>query len=93
MKSRISSKGQVTVPVDVRRALGLAPGMPVEFMVREGEAVMRKGRVGTHPVDALYGKLELARPVDEVLDEMRGPRPKEGTSRTPTRRRTARPRR
>ncbi len=48
MKSRISSKGQVTIPADVRRALGLVSGMPVEFVVREGEAVMRKGRVGMH---------------------------------------------
>ena len=75
MKSRISTKGQVTVPVDVRRALGLAPGMPVEFMVREGEVVMRKGREGTHPVDAVYGKLKLPKPVDALIEEMRGPSP------------------
>ena len=75
MKSRISTKGQVTVPIDVRRALGLAPGMPVEFMVREGEAVMRKGREGTHPVDAVYGKLKLPKPIDALIEEMRGPSP------------------
>ena len=73
MKSRISTKGQVTIPVDVRRALGLAPGMPVEFMVREGEAVMRKGREGAHPVDVVYGKLKLPKPVDALIEEMRGP--------------------
>ena len=75
MKSRISTKGQVTVPVDVRRALGLAPGMPVEFMVREGEAVMRKGREGTHPVDVVYGKLKVSKSVDALIQEMRGPIP------------------
>ena len=75
MKSRISTKGQVTVPVDVRRALGLAPGMPVEFMVREGEAVMRKGHEGTHPVDVVYGKLKLPRAIDALIEEMRGPSP------------------
>ena len=75
MKSRISTKGQVTVPIDVRRALGLAPGMPVEFVVREGEAVMRKGREGAHPVDVVYGKLTLAKPVDALIEEMRGPSP------------------
>ena len=93
MRSRISSKGQVTVPVDVRRALGLAPGMAVEFMVREGEAVLRKAREGTHPVDALYGKLELGRPVDAILDEIRGPRPQTAVARPRAHRRTPRPRR
>ena len=47
--------------------------MPVEFMVREGEAVMRKGRQGADPVDAVYGKIKLPRPVDAVIEEMRGP--------------------
>ncbi len=63
MRGRISTRGQVTVPIGVRRALGLGPGMPVEFMVREGEAVMRMGREGTHPVDVVYGKLKLPRSV------------------------------
>ena len=75
MKSRISSKGQITVPVEVREKLGLLPGTAVEFVVREREAVMRKGGGDAHPVDVVYGRLRLTRPVDELLDEMRGPRP------------------
>jgi AbrB family looped-hinge helix DNA binding protein len=75
MRSRISSKGQVTVPVEVRDMLGLFPGTAVEFVVREGEVVMRKGHQGAHPVDRAYGRLRLGRPVDALLDEMRGPRP------------------
>ena len=46
MKSRISSKGQVTVPVEIREQLGLVPGTDVQFLVREGEAVLRKGGGG-----------------------------------------------
>lgn len=65
----------MTIPADVRRALGLAPGMSVEFMVREGEAVMRKRRGGVHPVDAIYGRLKLPKAVDTLIDEMRGPSP------------------
>jgi AbrB family looped-hinge helix DNA binding protein len=82
MRSRISSKGQVTVPVGVRAALGLLPGTPVEFVVREGEAVMRKGEKGAEPIDRVYGKLRLDRPVDALLDEMRGPAPRPRPSRT-----------
>jgi AbrB family looped-hinge helix DNA binding protein len=83
MKSRISSKGQITIPAEVRKVLGLVPGMPVEFLVREGEAVMRKREGGGHPVDAIYGKLKLPKPVDALVDGMRGPR-----SQKPKKRRT-----
>ena len=76
MNSRVSSKGQVTVPLAVRQHLGLSPGTPVHFVVREGEAVIRKGGPGRHPVDAVYGTLRLARPVDALLDEMRGTPPR-----------------
>jgi len=90
VKSRISSKGQVTVPLEVREKLGLAPGTPVHFVVREGEAVMRKGGTGAHPVDAVYGKLRLPGPVDELVDEMRGPRPRPPRGRPRARRKRKR---
>lgn len=76
MKSNISSKGQITVPAKVRNHLGLVPGTPVEFELRERDVVLRKGVSGSHPVDQVFGVLSLAGPVDELLDEMRGPRPK-----------------
>ncbi len=75
MHSRISSKGQITVPLEARERLGLHPGTTVEFVVRDAEIVLRKGSRGPHPVDQLYGRLSLDHPVDGLLDEMRGPRP------------------
>jgi AbrB family looped-hinge helix DNA binding protein len=76
MRSRVSSKGQITVPVQVRDELGLTTGTEVEFLVRDGEAVLRKGGGATHPVDRVYGRLRLPKPVDRVVDAMRGPRSK-----------------
>ncbi|MGH2626488.1 MAG: AbrB/MazE/SpoVT family DNA-binding domain-containing protein [Anaerolineales bacterium] len=76
MRSTISSKGQITVPVEVRERLGLRPGTPVEFELREEGVFLRKGIAGSHPVDQVWGTLRLGHPVDQVLDEMRGPRPK-----------------
>ena len=76
MKSVISSKGQVTVPVEIREKLGLLPGIVVEFEISNGVALLCKGASRLHPVDQVYGKLRLSRPVDELLDQMRGPRPK-----------------
>jgi antitoxin PrlF len=39
---RLTSKGQVTVPVAVRYALGLAPGDEVVFAVEDGRGVFRQ---------------------------------------------------
>jgi len=82
---RISSKGQITVPLGVRQRLGLVPGTEIEFVVRDAEVVLRKGGGGADPVDRVYGILDLGRPVDRILEDLRGPAP------APARRR-ARPR-
>ena len=73
MKSTISSKGQVTVPVEVRDKLGLSPGTEVEFELRRNGVLLRKGGGVRHPVDRVFGLIELPAPVDEILAEMRGP--------------------
>jgi AbrB family looped-hinge helix DNA binding protein len=38
---RITSKGQVTIPQEVREATGLLPHTEVEFTVERGRAVLR----------------------------------------------------
>ncbi len=86
MKSVVSPKGQITLPVEARAKLGLVPGTPVHFEVREGGLLLRKGTRGAHPVDAVFGTLKLDRPVDELVDEMRGPRPTGGRRRRRARR-------
>jgi AbrB family looped-hinge helix DNA binding protein len=81
MRSRISSKGQITIPAELRKSLGLREGMLVVFERRPEGALLRKGTTGAHPVDKLYGLLNLPESVDAILDEMRGPRPKTGWKR------------
>ncbi|MFY9743809.1 MAG: AbrB/MazE/SpoVT family DNA-binding domain-containing protein [Candidatus Sulfotelmatobacter sp.] len=39
--STISSKGQLTVPQEIRKRLGLEPGDRVEFVVEKGRTVLR----------------------------------------------------
>jgi AbrB family looped-hinge helix DNA binding protein len=76
MKSTVSSKGQITLPVEVRTQLGLVAGTPVSFeLVAEG-VLVRKGGGEVHPVDQVYGAIRLGAPVDRLVDEMRGPRPR-----------------
>jgi len=75
MKSTMSSKGQLTVPIELREKLGLEAGTVIQFELRDGAILMRKGTQANHPVDQLFGHLHLSKPVDEILDQMRGPRP------------------
>jgi AbrB family looped-hinge helix DNA binding protein len=42
--STISSKGQVTVPQEIRKRLGLRAGDRVEFVVEEDRTVIRPAR-------------------------------------------------
>lgn len=54
--AKITAKGQVTLPVEVRRALGVGEGDQVEFFVH------RDGRVLVHarktPTSRLFGRLK-----------------------------------
>ncbi|HEV2790674.1 MAG TPA: AbrB/MazE/SpoVT family DNA-binding domain-containing protein [Solirubrobacterales bacterium] len=39
---RITSKGQVTIPKEIRDEFGLLPGTEVEFVAEEGQVSVRK---------------------------------------------------
>jgi len=74
--STISSKGQVTVPQEIRLRLGLEPRDRVEFVVEEGKTVIRRAREGENPFEAYAGVLAGTFPggVQEInawVDEMR----------------------
>ena len=47
--STISSKGQVTVPLEIRRRLGLKTGDRVEFVVNNGRTEIRRARTAENP--------------------------------------------
>jgi AbrB family looped-hinge helix DNA binding protein len=73
---RITSKGQVTIPQQVRRELGLEPGDEVEIVVRDGVATIvpaqgPSGR-GRRIVDALLGRGDVELSTDEIMALTRG---------------------
>jgi AbrB family looped-hinge helix DNA binding protein len=78
---RVSAKGQVTIPVEIREKLGLLPNSEVEFEV-VGEAVqMRKirrakeaGRRGKSIVRRLRGRGSVRMTTEEILALTRGAR-------------------
>jgi len=57
-QSRITSKGQVTVPVQIRKKLGLKRGDKVEFRERGSEAVIRRAAESENPFDKYVGILK-----------------------------------
>jgi AbrB family looped-hinge helix DNA binding protein len=54
-QSRISPQGQVSVPVEVRKKLGLEPGSVVEWEDRGDEIVVRHARL--HTLDEIHRAL------------------------------------
>ena len=40
IQSKITSKGQTTIPIEVRTALGLNPGDRVDYVIRHGKVEM-----------------------------------------------------
>jgi antitoxin PrlF len=55
--STISSKGQITVPQEIRKRLGLAPGDRVEFVIEEGRTVIRPLHSEVNPFEKYIGIL------------------------------------
>jgi len=55
-KATITSKGQITIPKEVRKALALAPGHRVSFLVREDGVV--EMRPETVDLMSLFGAIK-----------------------------------
>ena len=69
---RITSKGQVTIPIEIRERLGLLPWTEVEFNVVDGGAVRltrakdAPGR-GRSIVDRLRGRATSGLSTEEIM--------------------------
>ena len=71
----VTSKGQITLPKQVREALGLETGSQVDFEVQGGAAVMRK-RLPPRALQHWRGYLRARTGMgssDELVQAMRDP--------------------
>lgn len=82
---RITAKGQVTIPQDVRERAGLMPGTDVEFEIEGGVVRLVKTRAGGRRrsrgqmlVESLRGRGDFKMTTDEIVALMRGPSADEG---------------
>lgn len=66
---RVTSKGQVTIPLDVRRRLGIEPGSEVDFRVdADGVRIVRRtGGDGQDLVSRMRGRATTRMSTDEIL--------------------------
>jgi AbrB family looped-hinge helix DNA binding protein len=68
---RITTKGQVTIPLDVRERLGLLPHTEVQFRVEGRVAVLEKvpgaGERGAEIVRRMRGSAPVRMTTDDIL--------------------------
>ena len=77
MSTILTSKGQVTIPKQIRDALNLLPGCVVDFAIsRDGEVVIHKA--DTHPsrkpdrFEAARGRADIKWRTDDLMNLLRG---------------------
>jgi len=73
---RVTTKGQVTIPLEIREQLSIHPGTDVEFVV-EGNVVklvpVKKSQVhGKRVVERLRGRATVRMTTDEIMALTRG---------------------
>ncbi|MFM7407362.1 MAG: AbrB/MazE/SpoVT family DNA-binding domain-containing protein, partial [Cuspidothrix sp.] len=68
---KITSKGQVTIPVEIREKLGLTPNTEVEFEVIGDSVYLKKATVKPTPgkslVEMMRGKATVKMTTDEIM--------------------------
>lgn len=64
--STVSSKGQVTIPQEIRIRMGLKEGDRIEFVIDHGKTVIRPARSRHNRFDEYVGVLPQFKTVDEI---------------------------
>jgi AbrB family looped-hinge helix DNA binding protein len=76
LRSRVTSKGQITIPVEIRKRLGISKGDQVEFDTTKAETVIRPVRSDENPFEkwrgAIGGFPGGRKEIDAWIREMRG---------------------
>ena len=75
MRTRITTKGQVTIPKKLRDHMGVKPGSTVEFRLRpDGDVVLVRvdGRKPRSKLARLYGVARGGMTTDQIMALTRG---------------------
>ena len=73
---KVTSKGQVTIPRNVRQKLGITPASDVEFVIEGNTVFLRAGDAtlsrGKRIVNFLKGRATVRMTTDEIMALTRG---------------------
>lgn len=78
--STISSKGQITVPLEIRHRLGLREGDRVEFFVDNDLTILRPARPPSNPFEKFVGVLPAFANRGEINRWVRGLRDEDASN-------------
>lgn len=72
-QSKVTSQGQISVPAEIRRKLGIGPGSILEWDEDGEQVVVRKaGRFSSEDIHrALFAKKPKRRTLEELKDSIR----------------------
>ncbi|MDR3750510.1 MAG: AbrB/MazE/SpoVT family DNA-binding domain-containing protein [Terracidiphilus sp.] len=63
----MTSKGQITIPIELRKALGLKPGVRIDFYkIEEGEYALRPKTGSIMEMEGCIPKLNYAPTIEEM---------------------------
>lgn len=78
--STVSSKGQVTIPQEIRIRMGLKEGDRVEFVIDHGKTVIRPTRSAENPFRrylGAYPAFKSRKEINDWISEMRDEEPEQ----------------
>jgi antitoxin PrlF len=72
-RSRLTTQGQISVPAEIRRRLGIGPGAVLEWDETNGEIVVRRaGRFSSEDIHrAVFTEKVAAKSVEEMKEGIR----------------------
>lgn len=77
---RITTKGQVTIPISIREELGIEPGDEIRFEEADGRYVIRKGdpttEGGDDPFEKYRGRADSDDSMPDRMRRLRGEFPR-----------------
>jgi AbrB family looped-hinge helix DNA binding protein len=69
---KISDRGQVTIPQEIREKYGFLPNTDVEFIAKNGALMLiQKSAARRKALESIYGKKKLNKSTDELLALLR----------------------
>lgn len=67
---RVTTKGQVTIPIEIREQLGIQPNTEVRFHIKKGYAILEKVQTGGDDSRPTRGEMIVKR-MQEVARRVR----------------------